>query len=543
MDKRLFSVFLVALCIAAVNSIKVSTPLGELVGKVNDDESIAFLGVPYAKAPIGELRFQPPQSPLKWNKTLDATKNAPACIQSSQIFARPYNLSEDCLTMDIFVDGKLVNETAKMPVLVFIHGGSFVSGSSIDYNLSKFVAGKGVIGVAIQYRLGLLGFAQSPDDQEITGNNGLQDQVAALRWVQKYIEYFGGDGNKVTVAGESAGSISIAYHLVSPLAKNLMQRAILESGAHRTLPIVTGEKVTQNVRQVLSLTDCLKRGQNEQFDCLKSIPVDRLLDVQKKLQLRGISFTPTIDSRYFANTNPVEQVQNGNFTTKVDALIVGQNGNEGALFLAIYAPRIFPLTGYPRRKTWFYFELRAATPFLPQIARPTWRKVVDLTFDGRFAMNETDLANTMGQVLGDELFNCPNHEFTVAYAKANPKTNVYYYDFLSRPMLPTTRRVMPYIRDALHSDEIQFFYGFPLLNQTAYTPDEVKFSKRLTTELTTLVKSGAVADKKWPQVQVVGDKVNFSHIVFFNSVHTEYRAGFPKNYCERLKNSSRFSLF
>ena len=532
----------IALFISSANSVKVSTPLGDLLGKVVDDESISFLAVPYAEAPTGDLRFQEPRSPTKWNGTRDATKNGPSCIQSSPILGLHNKISEDCLTLDIYVDGKSINKTSKMPVLVFIHGGSFVSGSSIDYNLSKFVAGKGVVAVAIQYRLGLLGFAQSPDEKVIPGNNGLKDQVAALKWVKKYINNFGGDGEQVTVAGESAGSISIAYHLVSPLATKTMKRAILESGAHKTLPVLNAQQVETNMRQVIYQTECARKARDEQFECLKSVPVDKLQAIVQRLNGRA-SFTPTIDSKFFAKQDPAVQVESGNFTTKLDALIVGQNGNEGALFLALYAKQIFPLTGYPRRKLWYAFELRAATPLLPRMARATWNRIVTQTYKGRFAMNETDLANTMGKVLGDELFACGNFNFTEAYIKANPKTKVYYYDFLPRPMKPGARLIMPYIRDALHADEIPFVYGRPLLNETAFTPDEVEFSKRLINEWTTFVKKGSVADKKWPRVQIDQGEVKPSHVVFVNSVNTEYRLGFPQNECKRLKTAPRFSVF
>lgn len=516
--------------IGGINCIEVATPFGTLIGKVNQNESISFLAVPYAKPPVGPKRFRPPSYPLRWNGTRDATKSGPACIQPESSFGHTYNVSEDCLTLDIYVDGTSINNTAKMPVLVYIHGGGFVAGSSTENDFSKVVAGNGIIAVAIQYRLGLLGFAQSPDDKKIPGNIGLKDQITALKWVKKNINNFGGDGEQITVSGESAGSASVAYHLISPMAKDLIKRAILESGGPGAAP--TWDQVQEKMRRVIELTDCINQHPNERFSCLRNVPIDKLLQVQIQLSSQQISFWPTVDSKYFVNMNPGDSVKLGQFSVDLESMIMGQNGNELGMSLASSVPDLFPLTGYPKSKVYTPTELKAEEPFFKNMNQSSWEKFVDLTFGNRSSMNETDLANTMGHIMSDKNFNCPYQPFLASYRKNCPKTKMYFYNFLARPSKPETRKLVPYIRDALHAEELQFFYGKPLLNENAYTPEEINLSRQIIKELTTFVKTGSVADDKWPQIEPGVEQPKYAHIAV-DSTHIEYRSGLPTQYCDQ----------
>src|SRR6266568_8308046 len=191
-----------------------------------------FLGIPYAAPPVGALRWQPPRPPAPWHGTRAASSYAPHCPQPSGSFGRA-STSEDCLYLNVFAPAGARGK--HLPVMVWVHGGSLRTGESDDYNPAGLVR-DGVVVVTINYRLGALGFladaalASRPGGP--AGNYGLMDQQAALRWVQRNIGGFGGNPGEVTLFGESAGGLSTLAQLISPGARGLFQRAIVESGTY-----------------------------------------------------------------------------------------------------------------------------------------------------------------------------------------------------------------------------------------------------------------------------------------------------------------------
>ena len=195
-----------------------------------------YRGVPYATPPLGDLRWREPQPVKAWKRVRKATTFAPACMQSgvSMPGETPPAVSEDCLYLNIWAPARRADMA--LPVLVWIHGGGYTNGSAaMPLYWGDRLAHKGIIVVTIAYRLGPLGFLAHPEltaesKHHSSGNYGLMDQVAALQWVQKNIAAFGGDPNRVTIAGQSSGSISVSILMVSPPAKGLFQRAIGESG-------------------------------------------------------------------------------------------------------------------------------------------------------------------------------------------------------------------------------------------------------------------------------------------------------------------------
>jgi para-nitrobenzyl esterase len=213
----------------------VDAPAGSATGALEGDVRV-FKGLPYAQPPVGAARWTPPKALAKWDGNRDATRFGPACMQlrsgPGNIYANdPAAMSEDCLTLNVWAPAN----ARKAPVLVWIHGGALANGYSHEaiYNGAKF-AQRGVIVVSINYRLGVLGYlahpglsAESPHD--ISGNYGLLDQIEALRWVQRNIAAFGGDPSNVTIAGESAGGLSVMYLMAAPAARGLFTKAIAES--------------------------------------------------------------------------------------------------------------------------------------------------------------------------------------------------------------------------------------------------------------------------------------------------------------------------
>jgi para-nitrobenzyl esterase len=218
----------------------VRTQSGDLSGAISTDGAIySFKGVPYARPPVGALRWQAPEPPVAWSGLRRAIATGPRSVQrdcpaSSIGYFEPENESEDCLYLNIWTGG--LSRDDKRPVMVWIHGGGFCVGSgSLPIFDGEALARHGVVLITINYRLGALGFLAHPgltrrSSTKTSGNWGLLDQIAALRWIRDNVEAFGGDPNCVTIFGQSAGSSSVNCLMASPLARGLFHRAIGQSG-------------------------------------------------------------------------------------------------------------------------------------------------------------------------------------------------------------------------------------------------------------------------------------------------------------------------
>jgi para-nitrobenzyl esterase len=200
------------------------TENGPVRGTVTRDVR-SFQGIPYAAPPVGDLRWVPPRPPANWKSVRDATKPGNTCAQAGDFIGDKPSASEDCLTLNVTAP----RGARKLPVMVWIHGGGFFSGSGDIYHPGRIATQGGVVVVTLNYRLGVFGFLDQPGLAG-GGNFGLQDQQAALRWVRRNVANFGGDPDQVTLFGESAGGISTCAHLAAPGSAGLFQRAIIQSG-------------------------------------------------------------------------------------------------------------------------------------------------------------------------------------------------------------------------------------------------------------------------------------------------------------------------
>jgi para-nitrobenzyl esterase len=241
----------------AANPLKIHTDKGKVEGTLTTDGQVrAFKGIRYAAPPVGNLRWQAPQPAAKWHGTLDAHDFGHHCIQTnafSDMTFRDPGPSEDCLTLNVWTPTNA--KPGALPVMVWIYGGGFTAGSTSEPRQDgQFLAHRNVVIVSMNYRLGILGFfahpaltAESP--HHASGNYGLLDQAAALAWVRRNISSFGGDPNNITLFGESAGSFSVSSLMASPLTKNLIAKAIGESGGafrSNSLGYPTREKAEQD---------------------------------------------------------------------------------------------------------------------------------------------------------------------------------------------------------------------------------------------------------------------------------------------------------
>ena len=260
---------------------------GQIRGIKQGDLTI-FKGVPYAAPPVGPLRWRPPQPALAWNGVYEAKAFGPSCMQpaypaNSVYYSELGATSEDCLTLNIW----LPEQARNAPVVVWIHGGALSRGSGYTpmTDGAEF-AKRGVVFVSINYRLGIFGWLahpqlslESPD--RISGNYGLLDQIAALRWVKGNIGAFGGNSRNVTVMGESAGALSISYLLTSPRAKGLFSKAIMQSANIRAVPYL--RKAAFGLRSAEELGEnFIKQGNATDIDALRNIPAAELVKLAQR---------------------------------------------------------------------------------------------------------------------------------------------------------------------------------------------------------------------------------------------------------------------
>ncbi len=300
----------------------------------------AFLGVPYARPPFGELRFAAPAAPEPWPCVRDALEYGSTAPKPGYpppvdaLLPEPFVPGEDCLNLNIWAPAP---PSTPRPVLVWIHGGAFVNGSGAVslYDGSGF-ARDGVLCVTINYRLGVDGFGVVKD---APANRGLLDQIAALGWIRDNIAAFGGDPAQVTIAGESAGAMSVATLLALPAAHGLFRRAILQSGGgHHVLTAATASKVTAEIAARL--------GVEPTAAGLSSVPVAELVATQAavaasiaqapdparwaEITVNAMAFEPVVDGELLTR-RPIDALADGE-STNVDVLI-GTNTDEHALFL------------------------------------------------------------------------------------------------------------------------------------------------------------------------------------------------------------------
>ncbi|WP_281902613.1 carboxylesterase/lipase family protein [Phytohabitans aurantiacus] len=211
----------------AADAAVVRTDRGMVRGAAGADHR-TFQGIPYAAPPVGELRWASPRLAQAWHGVRDATRPGSDCAQTAGFLGDPSSDAEDCLYLNVTTPRR--QAARPRPVLVFIHGGGFFSGSGRLYGAERLAANGDLVVVTPNYRLGVFGFLAHPALGERSGDFGLEDQQAALRWVRRNAAAFGGDPGNVTIVGESAGSVSICGHLAAPSSAGLFQRAIMQSG-------------------------------------------------------------------------------------------------------------------------------------------------------------------------------------------------------------------------------------------------------------------------------------------------------------------------
>jgi len=320
-----------------------------------------FLGVPFAKPPINELRFEPPQKHEGWQGEFIADTLSDQCMQSPLgvlVLTHPlwFRYSEDCLTMNIY---KPENVLTPLPVMVWFYGGGYTGGGNIQYP-GHFLAARDVIVVVPNYRVGVFGFASTPD-RTINGNMGMLDQVMALEFVRDNIERFGGLPNRVTIFGQSAGASSSALHMISPLSRGLYYQAILESGADNNVWTINypAQEPDNYIFQVAEKTNCTRVTIAEMLACMREVSA-RDLRIADSIQCTPgyfcQGFAPIVDGPGgFLPEHPMKlREELGENSVPV---IAGHCSDDGSLYTIYFIPEAND-GGFTREEFQYYLRTR-----------------------------------------------------------------------------------------------------------------------------------------------------------------------------------------
>ncbi|XP_068220139.1 venom carboxylesterase-6-like [Palaemon carinicauda] len=312
---------------------RVNTASGPIAGMEEQSTKgktfYSFYSIPFAEPPVGDLRFKMPTKVKNWEEVRDCTQKPPVCLQyefpeGNELFGQ-----EDCLYLNIFTP-KPHEENARLPIMVFIHGGAFFTGSSIEY-APHVMMNHEIVFVTIQYRLGLLGFL-STEDKDAPGNYGLRDQAMALSWVQTNAHLFGGDPVGITIFGESAGAASVHFQILSPRTVGLFQKAILMSGSALG-PYAIGGAFKEVAQYTAKMFNCsTEDGSNAMIDCLQKVPALDLVPVQRHFNIWFMNpflLVPRIDGD-FLPSEPEILMKNGRH--KRINLMSGVTTHEGGAY-------------------------------------------------------------------------------------------------------------------------------------------------------------------------------------------------------------------
>ncbi len=493
---------------------------GQVAGKVLASGVKAYFGVPFAAAPVRELRWKEPQAPKPWKGVYNADRKMPECIQ----VLRPHNInhyfgeeatSEDCLYMNVWAPPG-ATATSKLPVIVFIYGGGGTIGSSGSalYD-GEQVATRGAVFVNFNYRVGIFGFMAHPDlTKEAgghSGNYGYLDQSFALKWINRNIAKFGGDPTKVVISGQSAGAGSVIQQTFSPLSKGLFRGAVMWSTCNWTgdnTPLAEAEKTGVEIQKALKA---------ETLEDMRNVPADRILAIQGENQV-GLSITG------FRTGG----VLDGYFMPKKKADILAAHEINDVPIIASYT-HDEGSNALKQTKTVAEYKAAAATMF--GAAADEFLKLYPVAADADIPRMAQEAANDAGGLASS----CACAKLQAQYNKSATYIMVYARKHPYAPGVKIADQD-PVTIGAYHTSEVPYFFGtqdaFNLFRPTrAWTPADRDLSQKMTASLIAFANTGnpATPDVKWPawsaqnqqymsfNIPITVEKVNTPRMDFMNA--------------------------
>ena len=494
-------ILMVSLAIVATAQTQVRIANGTLEGVTEKSGIRSFKGVPFGAPPVGGNRWKPPQPVANWQGVRKADKFGPRCMQRA-VFGdmnfRSDGMSEDCLYLNVWTPAKSGRE--KLPVLVYFYGGGFIAGDGSEPRYDgESMATKGIVTVTLSYRLGVFGFMAHPEltaesPHKASGNYAFHDQLAAVKWVQQNIAAFGGDPRRVTIAGESAGSVSVSAQMATPLAKGMIAGAIGESGsilgALPATPLSDGE---QNGVKFGAAIDRKTLAE------LRAMPAAELLEATAKPGLPR--FSPVVDGWFFPKS-PAEIYAAGEHSRV--PLLAGVNSEESGYF-AILGREKPTVENY-----------RAA---LERLYPGKGGEV----FNHYPATNENEVMDAAQALAGDRFISHSTWRWTDVATRTGGRASYYYLYARPRPAMrpemgnaqaglaggvirnpaASSAPPRPAPRGAVHSAEIEYAMGNLASNTVyAWSDDDYQVSKVMQQYFANFIITGDPNGKglpTWPQ--------------------------------------------
>jgi len=459
-----------------------------------------FLGIPYAEPPVGNLRWRPPKDHAPWTNVRKATEFAPICalVTTLGVFSGPPNNNEDCLYLNIFTPD--LDPSARLPVIVWIHGGGNVDGETPGYDGSKLASqGKSVV-VTMEYRLNLMGFLAHPaldNEGHLFGNYGILDQQAVLKWVERNIAGFGGDKDNVTVGGQSAGAVDTGLHMVSPLAAGLIHRGICQSFC-MAFPLPTRAAAEATGIAFAEAVGCGSGTGPEVAQCLRNLPAAKVLELAGAASTIGKFVTGRgfVDGEIIPD-QPLKLFASGRFNRV--PLINGNTADETNFGLAItqyFSNADNALRTPPTAERYHnYVNTTYAPPAYPE---GTAAKVLDLYPLGAFKTPQLAWDR-----VGTDAGICNQRRLDKILA---PQVPLYVYEFADKtapfyfPEMPGMEAL------AYHTADIQYLFplwhGGPLGIPRALNREQTKLSDQLVSAWANFARTGnpnGSGNTPWPR--------------------------------------------
>ena len=511
MDLRLFSFIFCYTLLVLINGqeVTVSTNAGVFIGTTEETTFSGekykvklFLGIPYAKAPVGELRFRKPEPLPRLQTPFSATKYGFICPQiilpSEPLIGVQ---DEDCLHLNIFIPNQASDDTDGHAVMVWIHGGAFILGSSDEYD-SKILSGFGnVIIVTINYRLGPLGFF-STMDSNCPGNFGLWDQMMALKWVRDNIAPFGGDINRITVFGESAGAISGIMQGMKRENIGLFQRILASSGSPSVRSMNCSRNTLTGAKFMAGKVGCDSVSTADMIGCLRNITWQDYMAAINALNtdtdsIEYLIFDPVVDGDFIkdepreiyekAKTQTIDEIE----VFKSFDLLSGMNANEGGYYIMYFVED--QDTFMPTREEMRDIYLPAA---MNLVYNRTFPDVIMQLIENEYTnwSNPDDYHNirrNFAKIFGDTGFAVPSIEYSQLHLTSPPTSKTYVYKFMPKPSKRNAGSP-EWMQEANHADDLGFEFGFH--NQPNAEDWEIELSKHMMRYWTNFAKTGYIID-------------------------------------------------
>ncbi|MSQ70290.1 MAG: carboxylesterase family protein [Betaproteobacteria bacterium] len=453
----------------------------------------AFKGVPYARPPLGALRWQPPQPVEAWQSVRRADRFPPRCVQpdrpeKSVSYYGPEAQSEDCLYLNVWTGASSAAE--RRPVMVWFHGGAYYIGSgALPIFDGEQLARNGVVLITVNYRLGKLGFLAHPDlskesAQRVSGNYGLMDQIAALRWVRDNIAAFGGDPQRVTIFGQSAGSTSVACHMISPLSKGLFQRAIGQSGG--IFGPIAGSTNTGDT------TQSLQGAEQKGLEWARAIGAASAAELRAK-SAEDLQLARPGQAAGAAGVSDPAKSPMGAFDTAwaiVDGYVLPDSGYD--VFGRGAQNDVPLLTGSTAREGATMLSVKSLQAYA-ELVRAEYGDRADALLKLYPAQSDEEAGEMSQAVLADRTFNWQNWTWVRRQAQTG-KSKAFYYRFSKVPPFPPGAAYLeqdPATKlGAFHAAEIPYIYRNLQARKWPWQPGDRELSELISTYWVNFAASG-----------------------------------------------------